>query len=160
MRTALASLPDDIEALKRLVLEGEQKLEFARSDLLVQTTLGRLSSKGELAGAIRYALVRWAALARYAGDGRIEIDNNAAERSIRDAVLGRTNWLFAGSDAGGERAAAIYSLLGSAKLNGIDPELYLRAVLERIAEHPINRIDELLPWNLATAAAADERLAA
>ncbi|MFN9970565.1 MAG: transposase domain-containing protein, partial [Phycisphaerae bacterium] len=99
-------------------------------------------------------------LARYAEDGRIEIDNNAAERSIRDAALGRKNWLFAGSDAGGERAAAIYSLLGSAKLNGLDPERYLRAVLERIAEHPINRVDELLPWNLAGTAAGDDRLAA
>ena len=126
----------------------------------LQATLGKLSNKGELAQAIRYALTRWAALARYADDGRIEIDNNAAERSIRDAALGRKNWLFAGSDAGGERAAAIYSLLGSAKLNGIDPERYLRAVLERIAEHPINRVDELLPWNLAAAAARDDRLAA
>ncbi|MFM1988514.1 MAG: hypothetical protein RJA99_1471 [Pseudomonadota bacterium] len=126
----------------------------------LQATLGNLSSKGELAQAIRYALTRWAALTRYANDGRIEIDNNAAERSIRDAALGRRNWLFAGSDAGGEWAAAIYSLLGSAKLNGIDSERYLRAVLERIAEHPINRIDELLPRNLAAAAAGDERLAA
>ncbi|MFO0461489.1 MAG: IS66 family transposase [Burkholderiales bacterium] len=126
----------------------------------MQTTLSKLSSKGELAQAIRYALTRWAALARYAEDGRIEIDNNAAERSIRDAALGRKNWLFAGSDAGGERAAAIYSLLGSAKLNGLDPERYLRAVLERIAEHPINRVDELLPWNLAGTAAGDDRLAA
>jgi hypothetical protein len=80
--------------------------------------------------------------------------------SIRDAALGRKNWLFAGSDAGGERAAAIHSLLGSAKLSGIDPELYLRALLECIAEHPINRIDELLPWNLAAAAASNDRLAA
>ncbi len=86
--------------------------------------------------------------------------NNAAERSIRDAALGRKNWLFAGSDAGGERAAAIYSLLGSAKLNGTDPERYLRAVLERIAEHPINCVDVLLPWNLAATAARDDRLAA
>ena len=84
-------------------------------------------------------------------DGRVEIDNNAAERALRDVALGRKNYLFAGSDAGGERAAAIYSLLGSAKLNGIDPELYLRAVLERIAEHPINRVDELLPWRLSPA---------
>jgi transposase len=88
-------------------------------------TLGKLSSKGELAVAVRYALTRWAALMRYADDGRIEIDSNAAERSIRDAALGRDHWLFAGSDAGGERAAAIYSLLGSAKLNKLDPEHYL-----------------------------------
>ena len=87
---------------------------------------------------------------RYCDDGRIEVDNNAAERSLRAVVLGRKNYLFNGSDAGGERAAAIYSLISSAKLNGLNPEAYLRKVLERIADHPINRIEELLPWNLAT----------
>jgi hypothetical protein len=126
----------------------------------LQATLGKLSSKGALALAIRYALKRWAALTRYANDGRIEIDNNAAERSIRDCALGRKNWLFAGSDAGGERAAAIYSLLGTAKLNGLDPERYLRAMLERIAEHPINRVADLLPWNLKTDDADEQRRAA
>ena len=104
--------------------------------------------------AIHYALERWAALALYSGDGRVEMDNNAAERALRAVALGRKNYLFAGSDAGGERAAAIYSLLGSAKLNGIDPEAYLTAVLRRIADHPINRIGELLPWNLFPAASA------
>ncbi len=74
--------------------------------------------------------------------------NNAAERALRAVAVGRKNFLFAGSDAGGERAAAMYSLIGSATLNGLDPEAYLRKVLTRIAEHPINRIDELLPWNL------------
>jgi hypothetical protein len=83
-------------------------------------------------------------------DGRIEIDNNAAERALRTVALGRKNYLFAGSDAGGERAAAIYSLIGTAKLNGLDPEAYLRNVLSRIADHPINRIEELLPWHLVT----------
>ncbi len=77
-----------------------------------------------MAAAIRYALTRWTALTRYVADGRIEIDNNAAERSLRDVALGRKNYLFAGSDSGGERAAAIYSLLGTAKLNGVDPEGY------------------------------------
>jgi transposase len=96
---------------------------------------------------------------RYCDDGSLEIDNNSAERALRAVALGRKNYLFAGSDSGGERAAVIYSLLGSAKLNGIDPETYLTAVLRRIADHPINRIGELLPWNLfpsdpATAQAA------
>jgi transposase len=111
-------------------------------------TLQTVSAKSELAGAIKYALVRWPALTRYRDDGRIEIDNNSAERSIRPVVLGRRNYLFAGSDAGGERAARIYSLIGTALLNDRDPYLYLRHVLERIAEHPIHRIGELLPWRV------------
>lgn len=114
----------------------------------MQTTLIRTSRKSEITAAIRYALGRWRALLRYCEDGRIEIDNNAAERALRAIALGRKNYLFAGSDSGGERAAAIYSLIGTAKLNGLDPEAYLRAVLDRIAEHPISRIHELLPWNL------------
>jgi transposase len=115
----------------------------------LHTTATLLSKKSELAKAIRYALSNWVALTRYCEDGRLEIDNNAAERALRAVALGRKNYLFAGADCGGERAAAIYSLIGTAKLNGIDPEGYLRYVLTNIAEHPINRIDELLPWNLA-----------
>jgi transposase len=108
-----------------------------------------LSSKSETAGAIRYALSRWRALTRYIDDGMLEIDNSAAERALRAVALGRKNSLFAGSDCGGERAAAMYSLIGSAKLNGLDPELYLRTVLARIADYPVSRIRDLLPWNLA-----------
>src|ERR1700722_3649209 len=104
--------------------------------------------------AVRYALSRWDALLRYVDDGHIEIDNNAAERALRTVAVGRKNYLFAGSDVGGQRAAAIYSLLGSAKLNGIDPEAYMAEVLRRIADHPINRIGDLLPWNLFPAALA------
>ncbi|HVI80879.1 MAG TPA: IS66 family transposase [Candidatus Acidoferrum sp.] len=111
-------------------------------------SLTKLSQKSETAVAIRYALGRWPALMRYCDDGSLEIDNNSAERALRAVALGRKNYLFAGSDSGGERAAVIYSLLGSAKLNGIDPETYLTTVLRRIADHPINRIGELLPWNL------------
>ena len=114
----------------------------------LESTLRTLSQKSAMAQAIRYALSRWEALERYSHDGRIEIDNNAAERTLRCVALGRKNFLFAGSDAGGERAAAIYSLLGTAKLNGHNPEAFLREVLARIADHPINRISELLPWNL------------
>ena len=109
----------------------------------------KLSKKSELAGAIRYALTRWSSLTRYRDDGRIEIDNNAAERALRPVALGRKNYLFSGADSGGERAAAIYSLIGTAKLNDLDPQAYLRFVLERIAEHPINRVHELLPWSVA-----------
>jgi transposase len=115
----------------------------------LEATLGKLSRKSDTAGAIRYALSRWRALNRYVDDGQLEIDNNAAERALRVVALGRKNFLFAGSDSGGERAAAIYSLLGSAKLNGLDPEIYLHEVLERIADHPISRINDLLPWTLA-----------
>jgi transposase len=114
----------------------------------LEETLGKLSRKSDTALAVRYALGRWQALMRYCDDGRLEIDNNAAERALRAVALGRKNYLFAGSDKGGESAAAIYSLIGTAKLNGIDPESYLRNVLSRIAEHPINRIEELLPWNV------------
>jgi transposase len=114
-------------------------------------TLSRVSKKSELAKAIGYVLSRWTALTRFRDDGRIDIDNNAAERALRAVALGRKNYLFCGSDAGGERAAAIYSLIGTAKLNDLDPEAYLRYVLERIADHPINRIEELLPWHLASA---------
>ena len=109
----------------------------------------RLSKKSDTAAAIRYALSRWRALTRYIEDGSLEIDNNVAERALRVVALGRKNFLFAGSDQGGERAAAIYSLLGSAKLNGLDPEIYLHHVLEQIADHPISRIEELLPWNVS-----------
>jgi transposase len=119
-----------------------------------------LSAKSETAGAIRYALSRWRALMRYTEDGMLEIDNSAAERALRAVALGRKNFLFAGSDCGGERAAAMYSLIGSAKLNGLDPELYLRTVLARIADHPISQIQELLPWNLAASLQADSSQAA
>jgi hypothetical protein len=102
----------------------------------------------EKLGADAEAQQHWEALLRFCDDGRIEIDNNA-ERALRVVALGRKNFLFAGSDGGGESAAAIYSLLGTAKLNGIDPESYLRNVLSRIANHPIKRIEELLPWNVA-----------
>ena len=115
----------------------------------MEKALRSLSSKSETAAAIRYAISRWRALTRYTDDGLLEIDNSAAERALRAVALGRKNFLFAGSDHGGERAAAMYALIGSAKLNGLDPELYLRTVLAQIADHPISHIQDLLPWNLA-----------
>jgi transposase len=126
----------------------------------LRQTLGRVSKKSELAKAVSYITSRWTALTRYRDDGRLEIDNNAAERSLRVVALGRKNYLFCGSDAGGERAAAIYSLIGTAKLNGLDPEAYLRYVLERIADYPINRVEELLPWRVDLQPALEPRLAA
>ena len=111
--------------------------------------MSSLSKKCALAKAIRYALVRWLALTRYTTSGSLEIDNSAAERALRAVALGRNNYLFAGSDAGGERAAGMYSLIGTCRLNGIDPQAYLRHVIARIADHPVHRLDELLPWNVA-----------
>ena len=117
----------------------------------LDASLATISGRSELAKAIRYARSRWVALTRYLDDGTLEISNNAAERAIRPLALGRKNYLFAGSDAGGGRAAAMYTLIETAKLNGLDPELYLREVLSHIADHPINRIGDLLPWNIRLA---------
>ena len=107
----------------------------------------KLSRHAESAKAIDYMLKRWPAFTRFLDDGRICLSNNAAERALRGIALGRKSWLFAGSDRGGQRAAAIYSLIVTAKLNDIDPQAWLADVLARIAGHPAHRIDELLPWN-------------
>ena len=123
-------------------------------------TLRSLSTKSETAGAIRYALSHWRALTRYVDDGLLEIDNNSAERALRAVAIGRKNYLFMGADSGGQRAASLYSLIGTAKLNGLDPAFYLRTILATIAEHPINRIEELLPWNIAASLQADSSQAA
>jgi len=150
----LYAIEDEIRGLpaQERCRERQQRaaplLEALRSWFL--TKLAQLPRKSELAKAILYAIkpARWSALIYYCMDGQVEIDNNAAERSLRTVALGRKSYLFAGSDAGGERAAAMYTLIGSCKLNKIDPESYLRYVFERIADHPINRIEELLPWNV------------
>ncbi len=134
---------------RALVRQARAGPQLEALNVWLHATLRSLSQKSELALAIRYALSRWGSLIRYRDDGRVEIDNNAAERALRAVALGRKNWLFAGSDDGGERAANIYSLLGTAKLNELNPERYLHYVLERIADHPINDIDALLPWNVA-----------
>jgi hypothetical protein len=114
---------------------------------LFDDALARTSTKGKLAVAIRYSTTRWPALTRYTTDGRLEMSNNAAERAIRPLALGRKNYLFAGSDAGGQRAAAMYTIIETAKMSGLDVEAYLADIIARIADHPINHIDQLLPWN-------------
>jgi transposase len=109
--------------------------------------VARVSAKSDLAKALRYIINRREALSRFATDARLEADNNIAENAIRPLTLGRKNYLFAGSDVGGERSAAVYSIIQTAKLNGVNAEAYLRDTLARIAQgHPINRIEELMPW--------------
>jgi transposase len=133
---------------ERLTLRQAEAIpRLADLKTFFEAAINQISGKSTLARAIRYALSRWTALARYTTDGRLEISNNAAERAMRPLALGRKNYLFAGSDSGGMRAAAMYTIVETAKLNGVDPEAYLRDVLTRIPDHPINRIDQLLPWN-------------
>jgi transposase len=108
---------------------------------------GKLSRHAEVAKATDYMLKRWATFSRFLTDGRICLTNNAAERALRGVALGRKAWLFAGSDRGGDRAAAMYSLIVTAKLNDVDPRAWLADVLSRIADHPASKLTDLLPWN-------------
>lgn len=134
--------PDDRRKARKA-----SKLKILDFFATAEATLARISARTPLALALRYALNRRQALLRYTTDGRLEIDNNRAENAIRGIAIGRKNWLFAGADCGGERAAAIYTLIETDKLNGVNPQVWLTDVLDRIGKgHPINRIDELLPW--------------
>ncbi len=134
------------------------RMRQARSRPLVEALkpwledrLARVPMRSALAEAIRYALARWPALCRFLEDGRIELDNNAVERAIRPVALGRKNHLFAGSDGGADRWAIVTSLIATAKLNGVEPYAYLKDVIERMTDdHPLSKIDELLPWNWKT----------
>jgi len=114
----------------------------------------KLSRANDVAKAMDYLLKRWAAFTRFLDDGRICLSNNAAERALRGIALGRKSWLFAGSDRGGQRAATMYSLIITAKMNDVDPQAWLADVLARIAGHSVHRIDELLPWNWRSSAPA------
>lgn len=136
--------PPDI---KRQVRQTKAWPLFDALQVWLSAQIDKIPAKSALAGAIRYAITRLKRLEVYLSDGRLSIDNNSAERSIRGIALGRKNYMFYGSDRGGDRAAAAYTLLESAKLNGINPQAYLTWVLGAIADHPVNRIDELLPWN-------------
>ena len=116
-------------------------------ELYLRTQLDRLSRGHDLAKAINYILKRPAAFRLFLEDGRVCLSNNAAERGLRGVALGRRAWLFCGSDRGGQRAAMMYSLIVTAKMNDVDPQAWLADVLSRIASHPAHRLDELLPWN-------------
>ena len=142
---AIAGKPPD---LRRSVRQRTARPKIDELATWLDAQLQKIPGKSDLAGAIRYARSRWHALTRYLDDGRLEISNNAAENQIRPVALGRKNWLFSGSDSGGERAAAFYTIIRTARLNGIEPEAYLRDVITRIGSHPINRLGELLPWNM------------
>jgi hypothetical protein len=116
-------------------------------EVYMRAQLDRLARGHDLAKAINYMLKRWAAFTLFLNDGRVCLSNNAAERGLRCIALGRKSWLFCGSDRDGERVAAMYSLIFTAKMNGVDPQTWLTDVLSRIAAHPAHRLDELLPWN-------------
>lgn len=116
---------------------------------LVREKMETLSRHSELAKAFAYALNQWPALTYYADDGWAEADNNIAENALQIVSLGRKNFLFFGSDHGGKRGALLYSLIGTCKLNSVDPESYLRHVIDVIADWPINQVSELLPWRVA-----------
>jgi transposase len=132
---------------RRRVRNEQSRPLLAELQTWLRGQRARLSSKSETAKAIDYALKRWTALTRFLDDGRLCMSNNAAERSLRCVAVGRRNWTFAGSDEGGRRAAALYTLIETAKLNDIDPHAWLADVLTRLPDHPAKRIHELLPWN-------------
>jgi transposase len=139
----IAGLP----AEARLAARAERSAPIlAELEPWLRLQLERLSRKSEVGKAIAYTTKRWSTLSRFMSDGRICLSNNAAERALRGVAVGRNNWTFAGSDRGGERAAAIYTLIETAKLNGIDPQAWLADVLARLPDHPAKRIDQLLPW--------------
>src|SRR5215203_2088797 len=147
-------------AAERLAVREEQAKPLAAElEAWLRVQHARVSPKSEVGKAIAYALNHWAALTRFLGDGRICLSNNAAERALRGLAVGRRNWTFAGSDRGGERAAAVYTLIETAKLNGVDPQAWLADVLARLPDHPVKRIDELLPWNWKAAMEASTGVA-
>jgi transposase len=162
---------DELFAIEREIngLSAEQRLAVRRRqskplvdelEAWMRQERRKLSAGNPLAKAMNYSLERWPALTRFLDDGRVCMSNNAAERALRGVAVGRRNWTFAGSDSGGGRAAAIYSLIETAKLNDVDPRAWMADVLARIADHPANRIAELLPWNWRAAKLQEQATAA
>ena len=140
---------------QRLAVRREQVVPLVTSlESWMRAARSKMSRHADVAKSMDYMLKRWDAFSRFLDDGRICLTNNAAERALRGIALGRKAWLFAGSDRGGERAAAMYSLIVTARLNNLDPRAWLADVLGRIGDHPASRIDELLPWNWRTIGAA------
>jgi transposase len=141
---------------RRTLRQERSKPPVVALETFLREQRAQLSAKSDLAKAINYILKRWASFARFLDDGRVCLSNNAAERALRGVAIGRRNWTFAGSDEGGRRAAAVYSLIETCKLNGVDPQAWLAFVLAKLPDHPAKKIDELLPWNwkAATDAAA------
>jgi hypothetical protein len=132
---------------RRAARQARAAPEIAALKSRLEQLLSQVSTKSRLAGAIRYALTRWTELTRYLGDGRLEIDNTIAERALRAIAIGRKTWLFAGSDAGGETAAAFYTLIETAKLNGHNPRVWLTRVLETVGRNrALTNYNSLLPW--------------
>jgi transposase len=144
---------------RRVVRQESSAPLIADLELWLREQRAKLARGNDLAKAMDYLLKRWPSFTRFLADGRICLSNNAAERAMRGVALGRRSWLFAGSDRGGQRAAAMYSLITTAKMNDVDPQAWLADVLSRIADHPAHRIDELLPWNWQPPAAAHRQAA-
>jgi transposase len=136
-------------AADRRLAERHERVRplIAELETFLRQKRAKLSSKSDLAKAIDYILKRWPAFTRFLDDGRICLTNNAAERALRGIAVGRHNWTFGGSDEGGRRAAAMYSLIETAKLNDVDPRAWLADVLQRLADYPAKRLYEFLPWN-------------
>jgi transposase len=133
---------------QRLAVRREQSRPLiAELEIWMRQQRALLSTKNDTAKAINYLLNRWEAFTRFLDDGRVCLTNNAAERALRGVAVGRKNWTFAGSDAGGHRAAAVYTLIETCKMNGVDPQAWLADVLARLPDHPANKIADLLPWN-------------
>ena len=154
---SITGQPADV---RRAVRQERSKPKVDAFRAWAEQQLTRVPGKGDLARAFRYGLSRWPAFCLFLGDGRVAIDNNPAERALRPIGIGRKNWLFAGADTGAETLARAMTIIETAKMNGLDPQAYLADVLDRINDHKINRLDELLPWNWTPAASAPRAEAA